>query len=370
MNDPQPRPDLHITVEGVQPESTAPHPTPRGAPACPHRILWRDKNPVAKCLAAEETVIAVAAIAMAVLCFVGGPAFVLEDRAVSEPALVLIYAAAFIPAWMLGLGAVEILRGQRRMHSTDSGVYGLHLAAFLLLLLVLIVTAHGREWALLTALPAFRVVMEHRWSRKVFRHRSTCAAEPGLPHGLAESTSKWTDDGPAEAPRPPADDGEDWRCPHFTDWKELRPWAIAEFFVHRWIALGYFGGVGILLATVVVDRSAYLIDPIDELIGVFGVFVLIPLVFNLVANIEWRLREGAHRESLGTYLWSVSAYAITGTLAGWSAQLLDRPYLWAVAALAAVALYLTLCRYRLYTDLSECRSRPELHPRLQARLKV
>ncbi|THV21688.1 hypothetical protein [Glycomyces paridis] len=356
------RPNPDITVEAAPADPDAATRSAR-RPACPHRVPWRDMNPIAKYFTLEQAIPTYAALAVAVLWFFKGPAILAEAMADFALPGLMTSAVAVAIAVALAAGAAESLRTARSLHHPDKTVYGLHQIALIAFGVVLIGAAEGREWILLAAVPAFCVYTDHRQSRAILRPRSTCAAEPDLPEGVAAGMYTWTYDDP---PKPPADSDE-WECPHELEWKHLRPWAIAAFFVHRWTRLGYFFGAAAVVFAIQVNAAEFAFGPIGEG-GVYGVFIFVPIVLNSIALHEWQT-PGAHRGPLAIYVWAIGAYLLTGALAGWVALVLDRPYLWALAPLALAAAYRVVWKYAVATDRAECRTKPELHPRLQARLK-
>jgi hypothetical protein len=182
---------------------------------------------------------------------------------------------------------------------------------------------------------------------------------------------KWSDDAPALESDSRPDAGVEGRvCPHTIAWNQLRPWAMAEWIVHRQLRLAYFGGAAVVLLTAAFDSAEVLTFGLDDRFQELLLLVVLPMFCNLFALSEGRSGPQMHRQSVATYAWSIAAFAMTAGLAGWEAMVLDRPYLWAIVPLALASAYLTLWRAVLFSHPSECETRPELHPRIRARLKA
>jgi hypothetical protein len=239
------------------------------------------------------------------------------------------------------------------------------------LLAGLIALAPGREWIVAAAVPALGVASDLRSSRIYYRDRSTCRTDPTLPPVVLSAMLKWSDDAPADQSHSRPETGVEVRvCPHIIDWKRLRPWGVAEWIVQRIIRLAYFGGTAVVLLTVAFDSAELLTFGLDDRFQELLLLVVLPMFCNLLALSEWRSGPQMHRLSVATYAWSIAAFAMTAGLAGWGATVLDRPYLWAIVPPALASIYLTLWRAVLFSHPSECETRPELHPRIRARLKT
>lgn len=350
----------------AQQESTAAQTT-----GCPHRFRWRDMNPIARYFTLERAVPALAAFPLSAFVLYQGAAVA---RTAAPEGDILPAAAglmAMAVAALLAAGAVEYFRILRSLHRPNRAVQLLHGSALGALSCGVVYLAPGREWIALALIPGLAVASELRDSRAQLRDRSTCRTDPTLPVDIEEGMRAWTGEWQRRpTPKPTTVDDESWKCPHFLVWREARPWVIAEFFVHRLVYLAYLGGVWMLLLAVLVNASAFETEFLDNPIKVLVLLLGVPSVLNLIAVGEWRSGGTLHRSPIGTYVWCAVAYAVTAVLAGWAAQVLDRPYLWAVAPLSAAAVYLMVWRASLSTDPATCRTEPGLHPRAEARRRT
>lgn len=366
-----PRSDPQITVEiaqGTEPTQAASRAIPR--PGCPHRIRWRDLNPVAKYSTLENLALTVGSVPVAVLCYAEGVNGMRHALQSGSPEGLVVSLLAILVSVPLALGGIVSLWTNQRLHRPNAAVHRLHTVAFVVLVAGLIALSPGREWILLAAVPALAVMLDLRDSRARLRDRSTCRIDPTLPPEFLAAALKWSDDGLAEDPRPHSGAGTEERvCPHYIVWKQLRPWAFAEFLVQRAIRSAYFGGTAMLLLAVWGGSDQLPTGTLDDRLAMLSL-VVVPLVLNLIAFNEWNSGPNMHRQQIVVYVWCIVAFGSTAALAGWTAVLLDRPYLWSIVPLAACSMYLTLWRAALYSDPQTCAFEPELHPRLRARLKV
>jgi hypothetical protein len=366
----EPRSDPRITVEiapGTEPTQAASRAIPR--PGCPHRVKWRDFNPVAKYFMLENLALTIGAVPVAVLCFALGVNGMREALQLGSSEKAVLPFLAILVSVPLALGGIASLWSNQRFHRPNAVVYVLHTVAFVVLVAGLIALSRDREWILLAAVPGLAVMNDLRDSRARLRDRSTCRTDPTLPPEFLEAAFKWSDDGPAEDSRPPTRTGTgEWVCPHHIVWKQLRPWAFAEFVVHRAIRFAYFGGTAMLLLAVWHGSDELPTGPLDDRAAMLAL-VLVPLVFNLIAFNEWNSGPNMHRQQVVVYVWCIVAFGSTAALAGWTATVLDRSYLWSIVPLAACSIYLTLWRAVLYSDPLSCENEPDLHPRVRARLR-
>jgi hypothetical protein len=326
-------------------------------------------NPLARYFSLESAVMATGAVSMAAL--VVTEAVIVFHDAMSIGGRLVPPLLALLIAVPLALGGFESLRGLRGYHRPNDAVYYLHNVALAVLIAGLLALAPGREWIVAAAVPALAVASDLRRARVYYRDRSTCRTDPTLPPVVLSALLKRSDDAPVDQPDSRPEAGvEDQVCPHIIDWKQLRAWGVAEWIAHRVIRLSYFGGTAVVLLTVAFDSAELLTFGLDDRLQELFLLVGVPMFCHLFALSEWRSGPQMHRQSVAIYAWSIAAFAMTAGLAGWEAMVLDRPYLWAFVPLALASAYLTLWRAALYSHPSECETRPELHPRVRARLKA
>lgn len=325
-------------------------------------------NPPTKYYVAEVVVMAIGAILVAGWCLAEGLIALRSSFPDGDFDVALAGFLATLIAVPLALGGLESLRAVRSLHRPHDAVYYLHNAALVVVAAGLIGLAPGREWIVLAVIPALAVANDLRTSRKYLRDRSTCRTDPTLPPEILAGMRKWATDRPVD-PDLAAAEAEERKCRHFIEWRHLRPWALVEFFVHRALRVAYLCGAAVLYLAVLRNYSAFLADIAGDDFVVMVLLVLVPLALNGFAYNEWHSGPYLHRLPVMYYVWSIAAYALTAALAGRAATTLDRPYFWALVPLAVASIYLTLWRAALYSDPRSCVAKPELHPRVRARLK-
>jgi hypothetical protein len=252
-------------------------------------------NPAARYFTVEIAVLAIGAILVAVLCFAEG-VVALQD-AMSAGGWLVPPLLALLVAVPLALGGFESLRGLRSYHRPNDAVYYLHNVALAVLLAGLVALAPGREWIVAAAVPALAVASDLRSSRVYHRDRSTCRTDPTLHPDVLAGMLKWSDDAPALESDSRPDAGVEGRvCPHTIAWNQLRPWAMAEWIVHRQLRLAYFGGAAVVLLTAAFDSAEVLTFGLDDRFQELLLLVVLPMFCNLFALSEGRSGPQMHRQ--------------------------------------------------------------------------
>lgn len=326
-------------------------------------------NPIARYFTLERAIPALGAFPLSAFVLYQGAVAARTAAAEGDPLSAAAGVAAVAAAVLLAVGAVEYFRMLRSMHRANRAVQVLHNVSLAVLSCGVVYLASGREWIALALIPGIAVAGELRDSRAQLRDRSTCKEDPSFPEDVEKGMRAWSGDGerrPVAAPA--AEDDQSWKCPHFLTWRELRPRAIAEYFAQRLLRFAYLGGTAMVVLAVLVNAPAFAMGQ-SNTIGVLVLLVGVPLLLNRIAYAEGNASAYMHRQPTTVYALSLLAYAATAAVAGLAAQVLDRPYLWALVPLAACMIAQMLYRAVRFSDPATCRSQPGPLPVMQARMK-
>ncbi|MEV3935399.1 hypothetical protein AB0K52_05385 [Glycomyces sp. NPDC049804] len=372
-----PRIDPPMTVESGGSRVLAEESHQARSIVCRHRLRWRELSFTSKFRTALYLVCSVAALAVAIGCLVDGGMALRAGLDSGDDPLILrggVEVALFVP---LVAGPLAYLRLWRFPHRPARSATAVHACAVLMLILLLSLSAGGREWLVLLAFPAAMVAIELRWLRRILTERSTCSTEPGRPMPLrmltAEGT-RWpvTDEQRmwVFGPRVVEPGFDSWRCAHAIFWDDLRTkaklewvgWAIAEPL--------YWAGLMLTFAAVFLHQDRLLAaSPI-------GLHSSAPLIAAGLLAYQVQLAKRAlrgrplfHRTATAVYVHGAVGNVLIAALAAGIALELDRPYFWAVTALALYQAYSVIDLLMLETPWSSCAARPELHRRVRASLR-
>jgi hypothetical protein len=368
--------DPPITVEPAEPLTPAADTRPARGSDCPHRLRWSDLTWVARYSIARRTVFALATVAVAIGALLEGIAG-LRDGLASGDVFAAGLSLWLIPtAIVLTVGPAEYLRTLRRPHQPRQGAFALYNWAFAVLAIAVFAGLPGREWLAFALIPPYTVMRELGRFRRTLSDRTSCANYPGLPMILRYMRK----DAPAYpatdeertwllGPRLVEGDFDSWECPHWAPLSKLRRRVVAESVVLLNAVYLYALGAIATTAAAVLNLERFSLPEMNEPV-IWYVAAAGLALLNLGAYQALMGGTHMHRLDLSRYLSALATLALTAALAAWTAAVLDRHYLWATVPLALFLMYGIVRDIALYTPTWQCKSRPELHPRVQAGLKA
>lgn len=366
-----------ITVESGDPLGPAPVSSRAQSVGCRHRLQWRDLSFTAKFRVALHLACSLAALVVAVVCLVDGANVLRTGFDSSDALLILRGGVELILFPLLMVGPLAYLRLWQSPHRPRTSTIVNDACACLMLSVLLFLTAEGREWMMLLALPTYMVGAQLRVLRRTLTGRSACSADPAMPIALRMMTTEgdsWpvTDEQRTWmfGPRVVAPGFDSWRCPHALFWGDMRRivklewlvWAIAESLYMMSLALTF---------SVLFMHGDQLFAAIPNdwrLPAPFVVFALLSYQLHL-ANHAGRNSRLLHRGDLVEYVHGSVGHILIAVLAAVIALELGRPYFWAVTVLALTQAYWLIIHMVVQTPRMRCEAEPELHRIAQTALK-
>lgn len=371
-----PRIDPLITVESGDPHTPAQAASQARNVACRHRLRWRDLIFMAKYQFALHLGFSIAALAVAVGCMFEGGVALRAGLASDDLLLFALGGVELVVAALLTIGPIAYLRLWRSPHRPERATVVNYATAWILFLFFIGANADGREWLMLLAFPAYMVGTELRVMRRMLTDRSTCSTDLTQPIALRSMTAegdRWpvTDEQRAWilGPRVVRPGFDSWRCPHMMFWDDMRRRAKLEWLAWRSTQVLYWMGLMITSSAMFVHDDQLLAAspiPLPEWTPILAL-----LVFGYLLQLANRASRGPflHRADIAVHVLGTAGHLLIAALAAAMALELDRPYFWAVTALALTQAYLVVALMVTQTPWARCEAEPELHRIAQASFK-